>query len=139
MVSLAAIIALLVFSLSSGKATAESISEKAKGPVVMNVLRGETWEKMTMDEKVAFIWGAGHIINLEMEIMDKHPELKRDTFVSKASEAMAGIPINDIVSTVDKYYAAHPDDVDMPVIHVIWDTMIKPKIKTGIGGRPLNN
>ena len=31
----------------------------------------------------------------------------------------------------------HPEDIDKPVTSVLWDTMIKPNIKTGIAGRPL--
>ena len=51
---------------------------------------------------------------------------------------MAGIPMNDVISRIDSYYAANPDQIEEPVISVMWETMIKPEIKTGIAGRPLN-
>lgn len=136
--ALAAAVTFSVISSGGANATAQSIAAEAQGPLVMPVLRGDVWKKMTTDEKVAFIWGAGHIINLEQEIMDKHPEQKRDTFVTKASKTMSGMPINEVVAVIDKYYADHPADIDKPVIHVIWDTMIRPKIKSGIAGLPLS-
>jgi len=38
----------------------------SSAPVVslqeMPLLRGVTWQKMTQDEKTAFVWGMGHII-----------------------------------------------------------------------------
>jgi hypothetical protein len=42
-----------------------------------------------------------------------------------------------IVSTVDSFYKESPDKVNLSVIRVVWDTMIKPNIKTGIAGKPL--
>jgi hypothetical protein len=41
------------------------------------------------------------------------------------------------VSTVDSFYKENPDKVNLSVIRVVWDTMIKPNIKTGIAGKPL--
>ncbi|MEM5789881.1 MAG: hypothetical protein AAGU11_21395, partial [Syntrophobacteraceae bacterium] len=61
----------------------------------------------------------------------------RDSFVPKVVQGMANIPMNDVVARVDKYYSANPDQIREPVTKVIWLTMIKPNIKTGVAGRPL--
>lgn len=103
----------------------------------MPVLKGDLWKKMTHDEKVAFIWGFGHVVSIEYSLMEKFPELKRDSFVSKAVVGMDNTPMNEVVDRVDRYYTMHPEDIDKPVTSVLWDTMIKPNIKTGIAGRPL--
>jgi hypothetical protein len=50
---------------------------------------------------------------------------------------MAGMKINDIVRTVDDFYTASPAQMGKPVIGVIWDAIVKPKLKTGIAGHPL--
>ena len=55
----------------------------------------------------------------------------------KVVEGMADMPMNDIVPEIDNFYKANPDKLNMSVAAVIWDTMIKPNIKTGIAGRPL--
>lgn len=106
----------------------------------MPLLRGDLWIKMNEDSKVAFVWGAGHVVTIEEVIIQKHPELKRDSFVMKVIEATANSPMkmNDVVAEVDKFYKANPDKLDTPVMRVIWDQMIKPKIKTGIAGKPIN-
>jgi hypothetical protein len=44
--------------------------------------------------------------------------------------------INQIISTIDQYYKDHPDQLEVPVLGVIW-LHIKPDLKTGIAGRPL--
>jgi hypothetical protein len=116
-------------ALSSGVLAEDEI----KAPL----LTGKTWTNMSQDQKSAYIWGAGDIIDLEQEIMEIYPELKRDSFVSKAVEGIGDVKINDIVSTVDSYYRVNPEKINLSVIRVVWDTMIKPNIKTGIAGKPL--
>ena len=106
----------------------------------MPVLKGDLWITMTPESKLAFIWGAGHVVTIEQVLMQQYPELKRDSFVLKVEEANANgtVSMQDVVTTVDNYYAQNPDKLGTPVIHVIWDTMIKPNIKSGIAGQPLN-
>ena len=123
----------LVCILSAAWSSSVSAKEEIKAPL----LTGTTWENMSEDQKTAYIWGAGDIIDLEQEIMEIYPELKRESFVTKAVEGIGDVTINDIVSTVDSFYKENPDKVNLSVIRVLWDTMIKPNIKTGIAGKPL--
>ena len=108
-------------------------AEEIKAPL----LTGITWLNMSQDQKAGYIWGVGDIIDLEQEIMEIYPELKRESFVVKAVEGIGDVQINEIVANVDKFYKAHPDRANLSVIRVIWDTMIRPNIKTGIAGKPL--
>ena len=119
------------------KADRKAMEKGLQESLGVPILTGDLWQKMTNDSKVAFIWGFGHVVTIEQNLMDKFPELKRDSFVPKVVEGMANIPMNEVVARVDKYYTANPDQIKEPVTKVIWDTMIKPNIKTGIAGRPL--
>jgi hypothetical protein len=112
-------------------------ADKLEDHIKMPLLKGTEWQHMTPYSKVAFIWGAGHVVTIEHSLMNQISELKRDSFVMKVVEALEGVPMNTIVAKVDDYYKTHPDQVEVPVMRVIWDTMIKPNIKTGIAGRPL--
>lgn len=124
------LICILLMAWTSGV----SAKEEIKAPL----LTGITWINMSQDQKTAYIWGAGDVIDLEQELMEIYPELKRDSFVSKSVEGIGDVTMNDIVSTVDSFYKENPDKVNLSVIRVIWDTMIKPKLKTGIAGKPLD-
>ena len=108
-------------------------AEEIKAPL----LTGITWIQMSPDQKVGYIWGTGDVIDLEQEIMEVYPELKRESFVTKAVEGIGDVQISEIIATVDSFYKEHPDQVNLTVIRVIWDMMIKPNIKTGIAGKPL--
>ncbi len=111
---------------------------------VMPLLKGEQWQKMDPNSKVAFIWGAAHVILIEKVLMEEIPELRRENFSAKVVEARdaqvkAGRArtINEMVSAIDQYYKEHPDQLGTPVMAVIWDVGVKPHLKTGIAGRPL--
>ena len=108
----------------------------------MPVLKGDVWQKLDHNAKVAFVWGAAHVIAIEQALMEEFPELKRDSFVAKVVEARAGrggsrARMNEVVASIDQFYKDHPDQLQTPVMKVIWDVMIRPNIKTGFGGRPL--
>ncbi|HXX57249.1 MAG TPA: hypothetical protein VEI96_04555 [Thermodesulfovibrionales bacterium] len=120
------------------KAARKDIEKNLEATMGMPVLKGGLWQQMTPDSKVAFIWGFGHVIAIEQHLAEKYPELKRDGFEAKVLEGMAGTPMNDVIARIDKFYATNPDQIEMPVMSVLWATSIKPYIKTGIAGRPLN-
>ncbi len=103
----------------------------------MPLLRGDLWQKMTLDEKVAFVWGVGHVVTVERVIDQKHPELKNQGFADKLADGLMGIPMNDVIRNVDRFYTSNPDRLNEPVMRVIWDTTVRPRLTTGIGGRPL--
>ncbi|HET6420645.1 MAG TPA: hypothetical protein VFG19_10840 [Geobacteraceae bacterium] len=107
----------------SGTETADKIKE-------MPLLTGYTWQKMSQDEKVAFVWGMGHVATMEREAAEKYPELKKESFAMKLCSGIAGIPMNRIIENVDGYYRENADKTTEPVIKVIWDRFVVPRLKT---------
>ena len=104
------------------------------------VLTGDIWMTMNQDQKVAYIWGAGDVVDVEQELWNIYPELEVENLSMKsveASKAGGNYPINDVIAKVDSWYDANPDKLDTAVIQVIWDLTIKPHLTTGIAGRPL--
>jgi hypothetical protein len=128
----------VIAGMNNGASAGETIAEAVERE--MPVLKGDQWVAMDENSKVAFVWGAGHVVTIEEVIMERYPDQKRDTFVTKIVEAASNSPMtmSQVVAMVDKFYQDNPDKTDTPVMAVIWDTMIKPNIKTGIGGKPLN-
>ena len=122
-----------IVGVSSAEKGAETRIEGFSAPL----LNGDLWQGMDQNSKVAFIWGAGHVVAIEKELAARYPELKVENFSAKVAEGIVGVPMNDVVVHVDAFYKANPDKLDVPVMRVIWDTLIKPKLKRGIAGRPL--
>ncbi len=104
-----------------------------------NLLTGKIWTRMTQDEKVAYLWGGGDVVDVERYLMKEYPELKVENFSYKVRQGVSNdLTNNDAAAAVDKWYKANPDKLDVAVMTVIWDTLIKPNLKTGIAGRPLS-
>lgn len=110
----------------------------SKGLNEMPVLTGDIWQTMTPDAKVAFVWGVGHVVTIEQHVELKHPELKRAGFVAKLVEGLRGVPMDSIIKSVDAYYQDNPQDLDLPVMRVIWSQVVRPKLKSGVADLPLN-
>lgn len=119
------------------KADQKAIQEGLEETLGMPILKGAVWQKMTEDSKTAFIWGFGHVVSIEQHLMEKYPELKRDSFVAKVVQGMADMPMQKVIAQVNDYYIANPNQIDTPVTSVIWDLMVKPNISMGIAGHPL--
>ena len=123
-------------AIAADEKTPSDLSKELKE---MPVLTGEQWQSLRPDTKIAFIWGIGHVVTIEENVIQRHPELKKQGFVAKLAEGLQGVPMNAIIKDIDDYYQKYPDDRDLPVMRVIWSQIVKPKLKTGIAGRPLAN
>jgi hypothetical protein len=120
----------------SRKEMMEKVEKKIE-KMGMQLLTGEIWQKASPAEKVSFVWGICHVVAIEQALMKEFPSLKVENFSAKAAEGLVGLKINDIVRGVDEYYVENPSKLETPVVLVIWDRLIKPKLKTGIAGNPL--
>lgn len=124
------LICCVVFSSHAGETAGETMEQVEQ---LMPVLKGDTWIKMNDDEKISFIWGAGHIISIEDVLARKNPELKKhNTFVNKVMEARGNSPMtmNEVAKHVDAFYGRNPDKLDTPVVEVIWHETVVPRLKT---------
>jgi hypothetical protein len=131
-------------TLASGQAAKDAGQVAKEAEKYMPICKGEQWQKMVPDAKVAFIWGVAHVILIEGVLMEEIPELKVENFSAKIIEARrarvgagTAMTINQIISTIDQYYKDHPDHLGYPVLRVVWEGWIRPQLKTGVGGRPL--
>ncbi len=118
--------------------------EKKDSEQYMPLCQGTHWQRATSDAKVAFIWGVAHVVLIENILMEELPELKRENFSAKVAEARrarlsagTAMTMNEVVQMIDQFYNDHPDQLETPVLKVLWVTGIKPNLKTGISGRPL--
>lgn len=102
----------------------------------MPVLTGAQWQMLQPDAKIAFIWGIGHVVTVEENVIQKHPELKRVGFTAKLAEGLKGVSMDAIIQKVDGFYRDHPEDGDLPVLGVIWAQLVRPNLKAGIADRP---
>lgn len=90
----------------------------------MPVVTGEHWTKSTPQERKAFLVGAATIIELDQEVQGKHPA--KNSTIEAWSEGLSPYTFDQMVATIDKWYAGHPDQLKRPVVSVMWYEMAKP-------------
>ncbi len=132
------LITCLSFNVLAAESRGETaVNKELEKDIGMPILDGDLWQKMTHDDKVAFIWGFWHVVSIERYLMGKYPEFKTDNFSAKVIEGSnkTRLNMNEIVTLVDKYYQSNPNEIEKPVVAVLWDNMVKANIKTGIAGR----
>jgi hypothetical protein len=149
MVVLVLLCMVFVFGTMNGavRAATPQGEVEAEAEKYMPLLKGDQWLKLDSNSKVAFIWGAAHVVLVELILMEEFPELKVENFSAKVREARtarqkAGTPlsrmtINEAISQIDQFYKDNPGKRDVSVMRVIWDVGVKPHVKTNIAGKPL--
>lgn len=119
-------------AIAAGTVNAEEDSKvMVQVEQVMPVLKGDTWVKMSDDEKISFIWGAGHIVSIQEVLARDNPDLKQsNTFVNKIMEARGNksMTMSEVAAKVDEYYQANHGMLDKPVVEVIWTETIVPNL-----------
>jgi len=56
---------------------------------------------MSQNQKVGYLWGAGDVVDIEQELMEKDPALKQENFSARVVEALGDVSKNEIIRTVD--------------------------------------
>jgi len=127
-VSIFTVVMLCAFvSSSHAQTTMEQVAQD------MPVLKGDTWVKMSDDEKISFIWGVGHVVSIQ-EVLGRDNEglKKHNVFVNKVIEAheTKAMTMSEVSAQVDNFYKENPDKLDTSVMEVIWTESIVPRLKT---------
>ena len=112
-------VSLLIGSVACAQTTAPPQRETP-------VMSGTTWQQLNTDEKIAFIWGVGQLAAVERYWASKKGDT--DVLGYRFAQGIAGVPMNDIVQRVNRYYESNPDQLDKPVLRVVWETVAKPNI-----------
>lgn len=120
-------------AISADEATRQAAGKELKE---MPVLTGQGWQSLQPDSKIAFIWGIGHVVTVEEHVVRRYPEMQRQDFVSKLADGLRGVPMSSIVEQVDGYYRRNPEDMDLPVVRVIWSEIVRPRLKAGVADAP---
>lgn len=92
------------------------------------LLTGDTWQVMSSDAKMAYVWGIGNIVAYERELKAK-PSPEQRSFLPLLIKGMAGKPMNEIVTRIDAYYAEHPKEVERPVVDALFYAVVLPTIR----------
>lgn len=97
----------------------------------LEIITGTHWVASSMEQKRAFLFGVGNMLELEQAMAgDNYESMRGRSIVPVLLEGLSGTPLQDIITQLDKFYADHPDQLGRAVIGVMYIDMALPNIKS---------
>jgi hypothetical protein len=113
---------------------AESAGQPATQPATeAQLLTGNTWQTLSRDHKITYIWGIGNLVELERTNLGSQlpqpPTDDRKSFIPYLAYGLSGMSIEQVIDRVNAYYKAHPDQRNQPVLNAIFQEIVMPRLK----------
>jgi hypothetical protein len=95
----------------------------------LEIVTGEHWTDSSMEQRRAYLFGVGNMLEIEQAMAgDTYQSMRGRSVVPVLLEGLSGVSISDIVVQLDKFYADHPDQLNRPVIEVLYLEMALPNL-----------
>ena len=95
----------------------------------LEIVSGKEWVGSSLEQKRAYLFGVGNVLQIERAMVgDSYQEMRGSSIVPVLLDGLSGIPLNDIVMQLDKYYADNPAQSNRHVIEVLYLEMALPNL-----------
>jgi hypothetical protein len=91
------------------------------------LIDGNVWSESTDVEKESYLVGAANFMTVEhvfQQQMDD-PPTDEQSAVPRYWDAIEDVTINDMVAVIDSWYTDNPDELETPVLVVIWNEYVE--------------
>ena len=92
------------------------------------VVTGEHWTKSSDQVKNAYLIGIANAIQVEQAYEGASPPPDAQSIVPRLTKGLKGQTLDSVRNGLDRWYAAHPDRLQRPVIETIWFEMVVPEL-----------
>lgn len=106
--------------LLAGALLAQPAAAQAPGHKLVD---GKDWQSSSIEQKRAYLIGISNTISVGALYDTKQGSA--DTFALHAQKGLVGAQLEPGLAVIDAWYNAHPDDLDKPVLSVIWREIAK--------------
>jgi hypothetical protein len=111
--------AFVTLALLSGRALAQEV------PLVT----GEHWVKSTEEMKKAYLVGIANIVQVQLAYEGSAPVNDVQSILPRMVKGLKGQTLDSVREALNKWYAAHPDRLQRPVIETLWFEMVVPGLQ----------
>ena len=87
---------------------------------------GVHWTKATEQEKKAYLIGIANIAEISLAYQGANPSPDAQSILPRMRNGLKGETLDSVREGLNRWYAAHPDRVDRPVVETIWFEMVVP-------------
>jgi hypothetical protein len=112
----AMVVACMALAMVWGSAVADEVP----------LITGEHWTKSSEQLKKVYLIGIANVIQVETAYHAATPPSDAQSFVPRFAKGLKGHTLDSVRQGLDSWYAAHPDQLQRPVIETIWFEMVVP-------------
>ena len=94
------------------------------------IVTGEHWTTASRDEKVAYLFGIGNMLEIEQAMQGKNPSklIRNNSIVPVLIKGLSGLSTNKVREMLDQWYKKRPDQLKRSVIEVLYTEFALPNI-----------
>ena len=93
------------------------------------LVTGEHWTKSSDDLKKVYLIGIANVVQVETAYSGANAPADAQSVVPRIVRGLKGQTLDSVREGLNKWYAAHPDQLQRPVIETIWFEMVVPGLK----------
>ncbi|MEP6942725.1 MAG: hypothetical protein ABI981_07295 [Betaproteobacteria bacterium] len=93
------------------------------------LITGEHWTKSSEEMKKAYLAGIGNIVQIELAYGAPSAAPDAQSILPRMVKGLKGQTLDSVRDGLNKWYAAHPDQLQRPVIETIWFEMVVPGLQ----------
>ncbi|WP_180862978.1 hypothetical protein [Cupriavidus pauculus] len=94
------------------------------------LITGKQWTDSTEQAKKAYLVGIANVVQVDIAYHEGKPPPDTQSIVPRFARGLRGHSLDSVRQGVDRWYAAHPDQLQRPVIETIWFEMVVPGLQT---------
>lgn len=121
----ASLASVLLLTLSLAAWSGQTVTED------LTIVTGKHWTGASLEQKRAYLFGIGNVLEIEQAMAgDDYESMRGRSIVPVLLEGLSGTSIADMVRQLDEYYAGNPEDIDRPVIEVLYLEMALARLES---------
>jgi hypothetical protein len=111
--------ACMALAMASGVASADEV------PLVT----GKQWTESTEQMKKAYLVGIANVVQVDVAYHAGNVPPDSQTIVPRLARGLKGHTLDSVRDGLDRWYAAHPDRLQRPVLETIWFELVVPGLQ----------
>jgi len=94
----------------------------------LEFVNGEHWMSSSLEQKRAYLFGVGVLELEQARAGDEYESRRGSSIIHVLLDGLSGVSIANIVTQLDKFYTDHSEQINRPVIEVLYLEMALPKL-----------
>ena len=94
------------------------------------LVTGKQWTDSNEQAKKAYLVGIANLAQVDIAFHEGKPPSDTQSIVPRFARGLKGQSLDSVRQGLDRWYAAHPDQLQRPVIETIWFEMVVPGLRT---------